>query len=170
MPALQRIWARPTADINGMWGGYTGPGSKTIIPSSASAKVSFRLVPGQDPQKVFEGFQTFVRDRTPAGMEVSFQAFGMAVGIEIDTATTWAKAAKQALQEEYGRPAVMIGSGGTIPVVEQIKRVLGIDSLMMGFGLDDDQIHSPNEKYELVCFHKGTRSHVALLAKLAAGA
>jgi len=169
MPALQRIWARPTADINGMWGGYTGPGSKTIIPSSASAKVSFRLVPGQDPQNVFEGFQKFVRDRTPAGMDVSFQAFGMAVGIEIDTSTPWAAAARQALQEEYGRPAVMIGSGGTIPVVEQIKRVLGIDSLMMGFGLDDDQIHSPNEKYELTCFHKGTRSHVLLLGKLAAG-
>jgi acetylornithine deacetylase/succinyl-diaminopimelate desuccinylase-like protein len=168
MAALQRIWARPTADINGMWGGYTGAGSKTIIPSEASAKVSFRLVPGQNPQAVFEGFQTFVHERLPAGMQVSFQAFGMAVGIEIDTDTLWAKAAKQALQQEYGRPAVMIGSGGTIPVVEQIKRVLGIDSLMMGFGLDDDQIHSPNEKYELVCFHKGTRSHVQLLGKLAA--
>ncbi len=166
--ALQRIWARPTADINGMWGGYTGPGSKTIIPSEASAKVSFRLVPGQDPQAIFEGFQKFVKDRLPAGMHVSFQAFGMAVGIEIDTDTLWAKAAKKALQEEYGRPAVMIGSGGTIPVVEQIKRVLGIDSLMMGFGLDDDQIHSPNEKYELTCFHKGTRSHVLLLGRLAA--
>jgi acetylornithine deacetylase/succinyl-diaminopimelate desuccinylase-like protein len=103
-------------------------------------------------------------------MQVSFQAFGMAPGIEIDTDTLWARAARQALQQEYGRPAVMIGSGGTIPVVEQIKRVLGIDSLMMGFGLDDDQIHSPNEKYELTCFHRGTRSHVLLLGKLAAEA
>lgn len=167
LPGLQRIWARPTADINGMWGGYSGPGSKTIIPSEAGAKVSFRLVPGQDPKAVFEGFQTFVRERLPQGMQVSFQAFGMALGFEIDTNTMWARAAKDALKQEYGRPAVMIGSGGTIPVVEQIKRVLGIDSLMMGFGLDDDQIHSPNEKYELKCFHKGTRSHALLLGKLA---
>jgi len=166
-PALQRIWARPTADINGIWGGYAGPGSKTIIPSEAGAKVSFRLVPDQEPQAIFEGFQRFVRDRLPAGMQVSFQAFGMAPGMLIDTDTIWAHAAKEALQQEYGRPAVRIGSGGTIPVVEQIKRVLGIESLMMGFGLDDDQIHSPNEKYELKCFHKGTRSHALLLGKLA---
>jgi acetylornithine deacetylase/succinyl-diaminopimelate desuccinylase-like protein len=167
LPGLQRIWARPTADINGIWGGYSGPGSKTIIPSEAGAKVSFRLVPDQNPHAIFEGFQAFVRERLPAGMEVTFQGFGMAMGIEIDTNTPWAKAAKDALQQEYGRPAVMIGSGGTIPVVEQIKRVLGIDSLMMGFGLEDDQIHSPNEKYELTCFHKGTRSHALLLGKLA---
>jgi len=169
IPALQRLWAQPTADVNGMWGGYTGPGSKTIIPSEASAKVSFRLVPDQDPHAVLEGFQRFVRDRLPAGMQVSFQAFGMAPGIEIDTNSPWARAASAALQQEYDRKAVMIGSGGTIPVVEQIKRVLGIDSLMMGFGLDDDQIHSPNEKYELKCFHKGTRSHARLLGRLAAG-
>lgn len=166
LPGLQRIWARPTADVNGIWGGYAGPGSKTIIPSEAGAKVSFRLVPGQEPQKVFEGFKTFVNDRLPKGMEVTFTAFGMALGFEIDTNTPWAKAAKEALAVEYGRPAVMIGSGGTIPVVEQIKRVLGIDALMMGFGLDDDQIHSPNEKYEMKCFHKGTRSHALLLGKL----
>jgi len=168
LPALERIWARPTADINGMWGGYTGPGSKTIIPSQAAAKVSFRLVPDQGPHAVFEGFQRFVKERLPEGMGVSFTGFGMSPGIEIDTDTPWAKAARDALGVEYGRPAVMIGSGGTIPVVEQIKRVLGIDSLMMGFGLEDDQIHSPNEKFELRCFHQGARSHAALLGRLAA--
>ncbi|HME20076.1 MAG TPA: dipeptidase [Acetobacteraceae bacterium] len=167
VPALQRLWTRPTADINGIWGGYSGPGSKTIIPSEASAKVSFRLVPDQDAQAVFEGFQRFVADRLPPGMQVSFEAFGMAPGIEIATDTPWVEAARTALQQEYGRPAVMIGSGGTIPVVEQIKRTLNIDSLMMGFGLEDDQIHSPNEKFELRCFHKGTRSHARLLGKLA---
>jgi acetylornithine deacetylase/succinyl-diaminopimelate desuccinylase-like protein len=87
--------------------------------------------------------------------------------MEIATDTPWVKAARAALQQEYGRPAVMIGSGGSIPVVEQIKRTLHIDSLMMGFGLDDDQIHSPNEKFEMLCFHKGTRSHAILLGKLA---
>jgi acetylornithine deacetylase/succinyl-diaminopimelate desuccinylase-like protein len=168
--ALQRIWARPTADINGMWGGYTGAGSKTIIPSEASAKVSFRLVPDQDPQAVFEGFRRFVADRLPPGAQVSFEAFGMSPGVEIAADTPWVKAASAALQEEYGRPAVMTGSGGSIPVVEQIKRTLGLDSLMMGFGLDDDQIHSPNEKFEMRCFHRGTRSHALLLGKLADGA
>ena len=167
LPGLERIWARPTADINGIWGGYTGEGSKTIIPSKASAKVSFRLVPDQDPHAVFEGFKRFVTERLPDGTQVSFQPFGMSPGMEIETDTPWVKAARAALAQEYGRPAVMIGSGGSIPVVDQIKRVLGIDTLMMGFGLDDDQIHSPNEKFELRCFHKGTRSHALLLGKLA---
>ena len=167
LPALERIWARPTADINGIWGGYTGTGSKTIIPSKASAKVSFRLVPDQDAQAVFASFQRFVAERLPPGAEVSFEAFGMSPGMEIATDTPWVKAARAALQQEYSRPAVMIGSGGSIPVVEQIKRTLGIDTLMMGFGLDDDQIHSPNEKFEMRCFHKGTRSHAILLGKLA---
>ena len=144
-----------------------GVGSKTIIPSKASAKVSFRLVPDQDAQTVYAAFQRFVADRLPPGAEVSFEVFAMSPGMEIATGTPWVKAARAALQQEYGRPAVMIGSGGSIPVVEQIKRTLGIDTLMMGFGLDDDQIHSPNEKFEMRCFHKGTRSHAILLGKLA---
>jgi acetylornithine deacetylase/succinyl-diaminopimelate desuccinylase-like protein len=168
MPALLRLWARPTADVNGISGGYTGKGSKTIIPSEASAKMSFRLVPDQDPQAVFEAFQRFVADRLPRGAQVSYQAFGMAPGMEIATDTPWVQAARAALQQEYGRPAVMMGCGGSIPVVEQIKRTLGIDSLLMGFGLDDDQIHSPNEKFDMRCFHRGTRSHALLLGKLAA--
>jgi acetylornithine deacetylase/succinyl-diaminopimelate desuccinylase-like protein len=165
--ALERIWARPTADINGMWGGYTGEGSKTIIPAEATAKVSFRLVPDQEPHAVFEAFKRFVADRLPPGAEALFTAFGMSPGMEIATDTPWVNAARAGLQEEYGRAAVMTGSGGSIPVVEQIKRTLGIDTLMMGFGLDDDQIHSPNEKFEVRCFHKGTRSHARLLGKLA---
>ena len=167
LSGLQRIWGRPTADINGIWGGYTGSGSKTIIPAEASAKVSFRLVPDQDAQAIFEAFQRFVADRLPPGAQVSYQAFGMSPGMEIATDTPWVKAARAALEREYGRPAVMIGSGGSIPVVEQIKRTLDIDTLMMGFGLDDDQIHSPNEKFEMRCFHKGARSHAILLGKLA---
>ena len=169
MMALQRIWARPTADVNGIQGGYQGPGSKTIIPSVASAKVSFRLVPDQDPRAVLAAFEAFAAVRAPAGAMVSVRRFGMTPGIEIDTHTRWAMAARAALQAEYGRPAAMIGSGGSVPVVEQIKRTLGIDTLMIGFGLDDDQIHSPNEKFELRCFHQGTRSHARLLGELAAG-
>ena len=164
--ALERIWARPTADINGLWGGYTGAGSKTIIPAQASAKVSFRLVPAQDPHAIYAGFQRFVNERVPAGMRVEFTPFGMSRGLQIATDTPWVTAARAALGAEYGRAPVMIGSGGSIPVVEQIKRTLNIDSLMMGFGLDDDQIHSPNEKFEVRCFHQGTRSHVRLLGAL----
>jgi acetylornithine deacetylase/succinyl-diaminopimelate desuccinylase-like protein len=168
VPALMRIWARPTADVNGIWGGYTGPGSKTIIPSEAAAKVSFRLVPDQDPLAIFAAFQRFVAERLPRGAQVSYQTFGMSPGIAISTDTPWVQAARAALEREYGRSAVMMGSGGSIPVVDQIKRTLDIDSLLMGFGLDDDQIHSPNEKFEILCFHRGIRSHALLLGKLAA--
>ena len=166
-PPLERLWARPTADINGIWGGYTGAGSKTVIPAQASAKVSFRLVPGQDPAAVFEGFQRFVAARAPAGARVSFQLFSSAPGVEIPTASTFVAAARAALADEYGRPAVLMGTGGSIPVVESMRRILGVDSLLMGFGLNDDQVHSPNEKFEWRCFHHGLRSHARLLDKLA---
>ena len=166
--ALERLWARPTADINGIWGGYTGPGAKTVIASEASAKVSFRLVGKQDPAKVFAGFQEFVRDRLPAGATVSFEQFSGSPGIEVAEESRWVHLAQAALAEEYGKPALLMGCGGSIPVVESFHRLLGVDSLLMGFGLDDDQIHSPNEKFELVCYHRGIRSHIRLLAKLAA--
>jgi len=169
-PALQRMWARPTADINGIWGGYTGPGSKTVIAAEAFAKVSFRLVPGQDPVKVVDGFRRFLAERVPADAKVEVEAFTGSPGIEIATDSPWVKAAQAALAEEFGKPAILVGSGGSIPVVSSLKRVLGIDSLLMGFGLDDDQVHSPNEKFEQRCFHRGIRSHARLLAKFAAGA
>ncbi len=165
--ALDRMWARPTADINGIWGGYTGLGSKTVIAAKASAKISFRLVPGQDPSAVFESFKRFVADRTPADAKVEFTLFGSAPGIEIPTDSRWVQAARSALAEEYGRPAVLMGSGGSIPVVESMRRLLGVDSLLVGFGLNDDQVHSPNEKFEWRCFHHGLRSHARLLSKLA---
>ena len=164
---LERMWARPTADINGIWGGYTGAGSKTVIAAQASAKVSFRLVPGQDPAAVFEAFKRFVAERTPADARVTFELFGSAPGIEIATDSGWVSAARAALEDEYGRPAVLMGSGGSIPVVESMRRILGVDSLLMGFGLADDQVHSPNEKFEWRCFHHGLRSHARLLGKLA---
>lgn len=167
-PALERLWARPTADINGIWGGYTGPGSKTVIPAEASAKLSFRLVPDQDPDRIVAGLRAFLEQRTPPGATVTLEVFGASPGIEIETHSPWVKAAEQALAQEYGRPAVLMGSGGSIPVVQSLRQILGIDSLLMGFGLDDDQIHSPNEKFELGCFHHGIRSHARLLGKFAA--
>ena len=165
--ALERLWARPTADINGMWGGYTGAGSKTVIASEASAKVSFRLVPGQDPDEVFEQFKRFVAERLPPGATVTYESGTRTPGIEVNMESPWVRAAQTVLAEEYGKPAVLMGSGGSIPVVTSLRSVLGIDSLLMGFGLDDDQVHSPNEKFEQRCFHHGIRSHVRLLAKFA---
>lgn len=165
-PALQRLWIRPTADINGIWGGYTGPGSKTVIPSEAFAKVSFRLVPSQNPQAVLEGFRRFLTDRLPADAVVTVEANSGSPGIEIPTDAPWMRAAQAALADEYGKPAVLMGSGGSIPVVSSFKNILGIDALLMGFGLNDDQVHSPNEKFEQRCFHHGIRSHIRLLGKL----
>jgi acetylornithine deacetylase/succinyl-diaminopimelate desuccinylase-like protein len=167
--ALERLWARPTADINGIWGGYSGAGSKTVIASEASAKVSFRLVPNQDPNEVMEQFKRFVADRLPRGATVEYEAHTHTPGIAMNLDCPWIRAAQAALAEEYGRSAVLMGSGGSIPVVTSVRTVLGIDSLLMGFGLDDDQVHSPNEKFEQRCFHHGIRSHARLLAKFAGG-
>jgi len=164
---LERLWARPTADVNGIWGGYTGPGSKTVIAHEARAKVSFRLVPDQDPQAVVESFRRFVAERLPPDASFEITPLGLAPGMIVDTNTRWARAALAAMGEEYGRKPVLVGSGGSIPVVESLRRLLGIDTLLMGFGLDDDNVHSPNEKFELRCFRHGLRSHVRLLGKLA---
>ena len=164
--ALERLWARPTADVNGIWGGYQGAGAKTVIPAEASAKVSFRLVPGQDPAAVLAGYRAFVERLLPAGVRAEFDVFGVAPGVEIPADSRFVTAARAALAAEYGRPAVLMGSGGSIPVVESMKRLLGLDSLLMGFGLEDDQVHSPNEKFEWRCFVHGVRSHARLLGAL----
>ncbi len=165
--ALERLWSRPTADLNGVWGGYTGDGSKTVIASQAHAKLSFRLVPGQDPAKVVEGLNAYLTARTPEDAKFEVEVFGASPGIEIPADSPFVQQARAALSEEYGRPAVLIGCGGSIPVVESMRRLLGLDSLLMGFGLTDDQVHSPNEKFDLRCFHQGMRSHARLLGKLA---
>ncbi len=164
---LERLWARPTADINGIWGGYQGPGSKTVIAAEAGAKVSFRLVPGQDPAAIAAAFRRFVNERCPPDARAETEVFSASPGIEVAQDGPFIQAAQAALADEYGRPAVLIGSGGSIPVVESMRRVLGLDSVLMGFGLDDDQVHSPNEKFEWACFRHGIRSHVRLLGQLA---
>ena len=168
VPALERLWARPTADINGIWGGYAGPGSKTVIPAEAFAKVSFRLVPEQDPEAVVAGFRAFLAARVPADARVEVAVLSAAPGIEIAADSAAVRTAREVLSAEYGRPALLVGSGGSIPVVSSLRRILGIDSLLMGFGLDDDQVHSPNEKFEERCFHHGTRTHIRLLGRLGA--
>jgi acetylornithine deacetylase/succinyl-diaminopimelate desuccinylase-like protein len=165
---LERLWARPTCDINGIWGGYQGPGEKTVIAAEAGAKVSFRLVPGQDPDAIAASFRRFMREHVPADARLEISGGG-SPAIEVARESKFVRAARAALAEEYGRPAVLIGCGGSIPVVGAFRRLLGIDSLLMGFGLEDDQVHSPNEKFELRCFRHGMRSHARLLGHLALG-
>jgi acetylornithine deacetylase/succinyl-diaminopimelate desuccinylase-like protein len=168
--ALERIWARPTADIHGIWGGYAGPGSKTVIAATAGAKVSFRLAPGQEPAKVAASFRRFLAARVPADAKLTIEDMGVSEPVRTPVDSRLMRAARAALAEEFGRPALLVGSGGSIPVVEAFKRLLGLDTVMMGFGLADDLIHSPNEKFEWACFRRGARSHVRLLDKLSAGA
>ena len=122
--------------------------------------MSFRLVPGQDPKAIFAAFRRFVAERLPPGAQVSYQLSAWRPAWRSRPIRRGCGRHAPFLQEEYGRPAVMMGCGGSIPVVEQIKRTLGMESLLMGFGLEDDQIHSPNEKFEMRCFRQGTRSHV----------
>lgn len=165
-PALERLWARPTADINGIWGGYQGPGSKTVIAAEAGAKVSFRLVPGQVPEKIIAGFKAFMAARVPADAKLSFETFGTGSGLEVSTESPLVQAACAALAAEYGKAPVMMGAGGSIPVVENLIDELGVTPLLIGFGLSDDQVHSPDEKFEVRCFHQGSRSHARLLGAL----
>lgn len=164
---LERVWARPTLDINGIWGGYTGEGSKTVIAAKASAKLSCRLVPSQDPEKVLAGLRRYLEERTPEGCRLTLTPMGASPAIRVPTASPFLEAARESLEQVFGRPPVLIGCGGSIPVVGSMKRILGLDSLLVGFGLDDDRVHSPNEKFELACYQRGMLSHATMLAKLA---
>ena len=165
--SIEQIATRPTAEINGLVGGYTGEGAKTVIPGKATAKVSFRLVGNQNPKKIRDAFRKFVRDRLPADAKVEFTNFGLAPPIQIPFDNPALLKARAALAVEWGRKAVTVGEGGSIPIVADFKRVLGMDTIMVGFALDDDRVHSPNEKYDLASFHKGTRSWARILAALA---
>ena len=166
--ALEMVWSRPTCEINGMGGGYQGDGFKTVIPAQASAKVSFRLVFDQDPHRIREAFRAHVAARLPADCRAEFIEHGSGRAIRFpDTAPAFAKA-RAALSDEWGKPAVFIGSGGSIPVTHMLKTSLGMDVVLAGFGLEDDRIHSPNEKYNLVSFQRGIRSWARILEALSA--
>jgi acetylornithine deacetylase/succinyl-diaminopimelate desuccinylase-like protein len=165
---IEQIATRPTAEINGIIGGYTGEGAKTVIPGKASAKVSFRLVGQQDPKKIREAFRAFVRERLPVDCTVEFANFADSPAIQLPFDSPALNKARGALAAEWGKKAVTIGAGGSIPIVGDFKSVLGMDSLMVGFALDDDRVHSPNEKFDLTSFHKGIRSWARILDALAA--
>ena len=164
---LEMIWSRPTAEINGIWGGYTGDGFKTVLPAEAHAKVSFRLVGEQDPFAIRDHFRTWVQDQLPADCRVEFHGHGNSPAGVMSIANPAFEAARAALTEEWGIPAAYVGCGGSIPIAGYFKTYLDMDAMLIGFGRDDDQIHSPNEKYDLECFHKGIRSWARVLARLA---
>ncbi len=164
---LEMLWARPTCEINGMIGGYTGDGFKTVIPAKASAKISFRLVSGMKPEVIRAAFRKHVESMIPADCSVTFKPHGGSPAITVPSDGVYLRQALAGLSGEWPKPAVITGSGGSIPVAGDFKRILGLDTLLIGFAHVDDQIHSPNEKYDLDSFHRGIRSWVRVLASLA---
>ncbi len=166
--AMEREWGRPTAEINGIWGGYTGKGAKTVIPAHASAKVSFRLVANQKPERITKLFFKWLKARTPPGCRWDLTDMHGGLGVTVPIDSPHLEAASRALRRASGKSPALIKSGGSIPVAGMLKQQLGIDTIFMGFGLDDDRVHSPNEKFELGCFHLGCRAHAHFIAELTA--
>ncbi len=165
---LEQVWSRPTCEVNGIIGGYTGEGTKTVLPAEAHAKVSFRLVGGESPERIVHSFQSFVTSRLPPDVKAEFITAGGSPAISLPVRNEALSRARRALKAEWGKPAALVGCGGSIPVVGAFKRELDMDSLLVGFALEDDNIHSPNEKYELASFRKGARSWARILLALAA--
>ncbi|MBX3423458.1 MAG: dipeptidase [Pirellulaceae bacterium] len=159
---LERRWARPTCDVHGLWSGYQGEGGKTIIPSRAGAKISFRLVPDQDPVEVTQQFQQFLDQHTPLGVQVQLVELHGGRGVVVDPTSPFIAAARQAISEGFQQPAELIREGGSIPIVADFVRLLGAEVLLLGWGLDDDGAHSPNEKFCIADFHRGTRASAYL--------
>lgn len=163
---LEMIWSRPTCEVNGMTSGYTGEGFKTVLPSEASAKISFRLVGRQDPLKIRENFRKMVSDMVPEDCNVTFHDHGASPASQMSTTHPAFDQARKALTDEWPNAATFVGCGGSIPIAGHFKKYLGMDAMLVGFGKDDDQIHSPNEKYDLSSFHKGIRSWARILHKM----
>lgn len=164
---LEQVWARPSCEIHGLIGGYTQEGFKTVIPAKARAKVSFRLVAGQDPIAIREAFRAHVRARVPQDCVVTFESHGASPAIALPLESPMLTATRDALGAEWGREAALAGTGGSIPIVGDFKRKLGMDTLLVGFARFDNRIHSPNEKYDLSSFKGGIRSFIRVLAALA---
>jgi len=165
---FHRTWARPTLEVHGIAGGFTGAGAKTVIPAKATAKVSVRLVPDQSPDKVIQQVRDFVRDNAPAGVKVEVRVLSAAPSTMVNPDHRAIRVAAEAFGEVFEQPTVFIRSGGSIPIVGDFAAHLGIPTVMMGFGLPDDGLHSPNEKFCLENYYKGILSVVHFLERLAA--
>ena len=163
---LEMTWSRPTCEVNGIWGGYTGDGFKTVLPSKAHCKISFRLVGDQDPHAIRENFRKQVRALIPQDCKVEFTDHGSNKACFIDVSDPKFEQARSALTDEWQTPAAYIGSGGSIPIAGYFQSLLDTTPMLIGFGKDDDALHSPNEKYDVESFHKGMRSWARILDAL----
>jgi acetylornithine deacetylase/succinyl-diaminopimelate desuccinylase-like protein len=163
---LEMIWSRPTCDVNGISGGYEGDGFKTVLPSKASAKISFRLVGDQNPIKIIESLKAYVQENLPQDCSVHYIEETPSKATHMSTDNAAFEKARQALSLEWPKDATFVGCGGSIPIAGHFKDILDTDAMLIGFGKDDDQIHSPNEKYDLSSFHRGIRSWARILDKL----
>lgn len=163
---LERRWARPTCDVHGLWGGYQGEGGKTILPARAAAKLSFRLVPDQDPATIAESLRAFFEARKPPGIELELTYMSGAPGIVVPLESPAVQAAARAIEHGFGQKPYFIREGGSIPIVMTFSKRLQADALLLGWGLDDDNTHSPNEKFHLADYHRGIRASTWLWHEL----
>jgi len=165
---LERTWARPTLEVHGMPGGFIGAGGKTVIPAKASAKISMRLVPDMRPDEIFKLYSDFVHSIVPKGIEIKIKSFSMADPIVINTDNKYVKASTAAMKDVFNKETVFIRSGGSIPIVADFEKHLKIPSVMMGFGLPDDNLHAPNEKFHIPNFYRGIESIILFFQRLGA--
>lgn len=164
---IERRWTRPTFDINGLWSGYQGEGAKTVLPAKAAAKFSFRLVPGQDVAAIASNLESMLKSLCPPGIEMELVDLHSAPGCVVPLDSPFMAAAAQAIKVGFGTKPVFVRSGGSIPLVNSFSDYLGIDTLLLGWGQDDDNPHSPNEKFSLEDFHLGIASSVQLWNEIA---
>lgn len=155
---LERRWARPTCDVHGLWSGYQGEGGKTIVPAKAGAKVSFRLVPNQTPEQVAEQFKQFIAENTPPGIKIELIDLHGGPGVVVDPNSPYVGAAQKAIASAFGTEAVLIREGGSIPIVAEMVEKLETDVLLLGWGLNDDGAHSPDEKFKIEDYYRGIRA------------
>jgi acetylornithine deacetylase/succinyl-diaminopimelate desuccinylase-like protein len=163
---LERTWSRPTLEVHGIPGGFTGAGAKTVIPARAAAKISMRLVPKQDPEEIFRLYSEYVRKLAPRGIELNIKKHSMAPATVIRTDNDYVRASVEAMKEVFGKETVYIRSGGSIPIVSDFEKHLNIPSVMMGFGLPDDNLHAPNEKFHIPNFYRGIESIILFFQKV----
>ncbi len=163
---LERRWARPTCDVNGIWGGYQGEGGKTVLPAAAGAKFSFRLVPNQDPEKITSNLKQMLSDLCPPGIEMELVEMHSGPGVVVSLESPYMAAATRAIERGFGCPPVFIREGGSIPIVTAFREKLRVDTLLLGWGQDDDNTHGPNEKFCLADFHRGAKASAYLLEEL----